>query len=118
MAHAKPHQVVQARRTSQGCHLVESHGRSAPCAPSRRSEGGRPARRLLSAARRAEDMSVLHEQVVKRLPKVCGLGHSCQIGQFPELGNRLRRVITGHLCLIAFRFRDQDHALLFAIAYV
>ena len=79
-----------------------SLGRSAPCAPSLRSEGGRPARLL--AARGAEDVSILFEEIVQRLPKVCGLGNPRQVRQFPKLRNRVRRVIARHLCLIAFRF--------------
>ena len=113
----KPHQVTQARLTRQGWHMG-SPGRSAPGAVSGRPEGGHPTRRLLPAARGTEDMSVLRQQIVERLAQVRRLGHSRQIRQFSKLGNRLRRVITGHLCLVAFRLCDQDHALLFATAYV
>lgn len=83
---------------------VGSHGRSAPCAASRRSEGGRPARPLLAPARGAEDVSVLRKQIVQRLPKVGGLRNPRQIRQFSQFGDRVRRVIAGQLCLVAFRF--------------
>ena len=93
-----------------------SPGRSAPCAASGRPEGRRPA--CLLAARGAEDMSVLREQIVQRLAEVCRLGNSCLVGQFPKLGNGIRGVVTRHLCLITFRFRDQSHTLLYAMTYV
>lgn len=63
-------------------------------------------------------MSVLHEQIIERLAEVCGLWHPRQVSQFSQLGNGIRGVVARHLCLIAFRFRDQDHTLLVAITYV
>ena len=95
---------------------VGSHGRSAPCAPSLRAVGERPARLL--AARGAENMGVLREQIIECLPQVRGLRNSCLLRQFSQLGDRLRGVVAGHLRLITFRFRDQAHALLFANTYV
>jgi hypothetical protein len=81
---------------------LRGHGRSAPCAPSLRPEGGRPSRLL--AARGAEDMGVLREQIVQRLTKVCGLGNPRQIRQLSKLSDCLRREVTRQLCLVAFRF--------------
>ena len=101
MARARLHQVTQARRTGEG-RLGGVSGTPRPARPPCRLEGGRPARLL--AARRAENVSVFHEQIVECLAKVCGLWHPGRVRQFPKLGNGIRGVVTRHLCLIAFRF--------------
>ena len=74
-------------------HQGGSLGRSAPYAASRRSEGGRPARRLLAPARGAEDMSVLREQIIESLAEIDRLCDSRDLGKSLELLDRFRRVV-------------------------
>ena len=103
-----------AHRSGQ---VVMSRGRSAPYAPSLRPEGGRPARLL--AARGAEDVSVLREQVIERLTQINRLCDSRDFGKSLELLDRFGRVVgrDRFLAALALAHHGQkisDRSLAFA----
>ena len=81
---------------------LRGHGRSAPCAPSLRPEGGRPSRLL--AARGAEDMGVLFQELVQRLTHVDSLGHTSDLRESPELLDNIRIVVGRDLLLLPLVF--------------
>ena len=103
--------VLSLRQTAQGdagaTHrsglTVGSHGRSAPCAASHRTEGGLPAC-LLRGPRLAENLSVLLEEILQCLPQVDRLGHTSDLRESAELLDDIRIVVGRDLLLFPLVF--------------